>query len=335
MLLYGHLAAYVEGRLGRVVYEFDGTRNGFAAWQRLLNEMEPVDRNRGLVLLEMLTNTDNWPKGGVFLDQIREFERRRELYEQASGKKFDDDLAMATLLRHAPSEIQSQLRLDLNQATSYNSLRDRAVGYELTRRPWDVMATAYMISPGADRQGAAPMEIDGVKGKAGGGGKQGKDQKDVCRVCGGRGHWAKQCPSAQQQSESGKGSGTGSSVQNTENKVDWKPQFWKGKGQNQKGGWKSDGKGKVNIPQFDGNCTLCGKYGHKRAQCWRGVASAVATEVANSATAMSSRRVRRLRVRPVRRRVPRRFRRQGRIASARGIGSTLCTGARSATRTPG
>lgn len=60
-LLNWHLAVYVEGRRGRAVYEFDGTRNGYAVW---LNDMEPVDKNRGFVLLEMLTNTDNWRKGG-------------------------------------------------------------------------------------------------------------------------------------------------------------------------------------------------------------------------------------------------------------------------------
>ena len=71
MLMYGHLVAFVEGRIGRIDYEFDENRNGYAAWQPLLNEMEPVYRNRGLVLLEVLTNVENWPKAGSFLDQLR------------------------------------------------------------------------------------------------------------------------------------------------------------------------------------------------------------------------------------------------------------------------
>ena len=43
-LLYGHLAVYVVGRLGRIVQEQEAERNGFRSWQRLLNEMEPIVR---------------------------------------------------------------------------------------------------------------------------------------------------------------------------------------------------------------------------------------------------------------------------------------------------
>lgn len=114
----------------------------------------------GLVLLGMLTNMETCPKDGLFMDCLRQFERRRELNEQASGKKFDDELAMAMLPRSAPAEIRSQLKLDLYQATSYASLRERSAGY---KSPGDIGAR---WRPPTHWQGAAPMKIDGVKGKA-------------------------------------------------------------------------------------------------------------------------------------------------------------------------
>ena len=55
---------------------------------------------------------------------------------------------------------------------------------------------------------------------------------------------------------------------------------WKGKGKGQGGegggtyppppsSYKGkDPKGKGKAKPFDGNCSRCGRYGHKQAQCW-------------------------------------------------------------------
>merc|ERR1712194_359149 len=67
----------------------------------------------------------------------------------------------------------------------------------------------------------------------------------VCSKCGGRGHYASECPSeagAQYQSPAGSQKG-------------------KDKG-------KDKGKGK----KFQGTCSNCGAYGHKRADCWKRIA---------------------------------------------------------------
>merc|ERR1712194_752184 len=67
----------------------------------------------------------------------------------------------------------------------------------------------------------------------------------VCSKCGGRGHYASECPSeagGQYQSPSGSQKG-------------------KDKG-------KDKGKGK----KLQGTCSNCGAYGHKRADCWKRVA---------------------------------------------------------------
>merc|ERR1712194_477994 len=236
-------------------------------WRALLNEMEPVDRNRGLVLLELLTSSDAWPKEGTFTDQLREFESRKELYEQAAGKPFDQDFAMAVLVRNAPAEFQTQLRLDVNSQSTYASIRERIVSYEMARRPWDVTSTAYVTGKGAgsthpaasDASTAAPMDIGAVKGKGKEKGKFKKGGKPqwtsqwqpnpkkgiVCSKCGGRGHYATECPSeagGQYQSPAGSQKG-------------------KDKG-------KDKGKGK----KFQGTCSNCGAYGHKRADCWKRIA---------------------------------------------------------------
>ena len=105
--MHAFLVAFLEGRLGRIVQSHDPTRNGFEAWRCLLNEVEPVDRNRGLALLEALIGPSGWLVIGSFLDQVREYERRIGVYEQASGNQFDADLSMATLIRNAPVRWRS------------------------------------------------------------------------------------------------------------------------------------------------------------------------------------------------------------------------------------
>ena len=230
-----------------------------------------------------MTDSASWSREGTFLDQLREFERRRELYEQASGTRFDDDLAIATLLRHAPGEIQAQLRLELRPDTSYMSLRGRVVAYELTKRPWDAVASAFLgqsggggghraADAGGRDQGPQAMEIDAVKGKG-----KSRDNKqgsqDGCRLCGSFGHWAKDCPkkgAGGKGADHIKGKGKG--------KDEGKP-LGKGKGQQQ-----HEGKG-GKAPRVEGNCSTCGRYGHK-ADCWRGVFAATTAsgiEAASSA----------------------------------------------------
>ena len=126
------------------------------------------------------------------------------------------------------------------------------------------------------------MEVDALKGKGKGQGKQpGKGggkfrgtltaggstsstvagstastvKPGACRNCGGQGHWARECPTpARQQQRQGQAPG---------------------KGQGQKGGTGKGKDGKTKSKQkstpFQGNCSACGKYGHKRADCWRNV----------------------------------------------------------------
>lgn len=104
---FGALASPLRGRLDRIARPIED-RNGDEAWHFLLEEIELLDRSRGLSLLEALTSPEGWPRHiGDYMDQVSEYEARVSLCEQASGNRFDDDVKITMLVRHAPGEVKT------------------------------------------------------------------------------------------------------------------------------------------------------------------------------------------------------------------------------------
>lgn len=154
-----------EGRLGRIVRPIEDP-NGYEAWRLLMQEMEPLDTLRGLSLLEALTSSEVKPRHTRdYMDQVREYESRVALYEQTSGKKFDDDVEIATLLRNAPGKIKTHLRLKADGDTTYVTLRGLLEADEVARRPWTTSTASTSGNGGAARR-TSPMVVGVVKGKS-------------------------------------------------------------------------------------------------------------------------------------------------------------------------
>lgn len=124
-----------------------------------MQEIEPLDRSRGLSLLEALTSPEGWPKQTEdYTGHMREYESRVALHEQASCKRFDDDMKIETLVRNAPERVDGN--------TAYSTIRGLLEAYKIEDCE-EAMDNAYHEhGDGGAGRGPAPIEVSVVKGKA-------------------------------------------------------------------------------------------------------------------------------------------------------------------------
>lgn len=83
--LFGLLAATLKRRPVRILRPTGiEDRSGQEAWRHLLQEMEPLDRSRGLSLLEASASPEGWPwHYGEYMDQVCEYEAQVMEHERA------------------------------------------------------------------------------------------------------------------------------------------------------------------------------------------------------------------------------------------------------------
>ena len=189
--LYVVLYGLLPGRLKTLIRPCIEAKNGYLAWRYLLEELEPRTRQRTLSMLTALPGKEGWPKTGSFYDQIVEWERRIAEYENLSGTKMAEDLKLATIVERAPPEVSTYLRLHVTTDSSYCSVRNQLVCFIQAGRSWTARASEIDYSDG----GPAPMDVSmlsATKGKPKG--KTKGDRWMYCLRCGGKGHWASECP---------------------------------------------------------------------------------------------------------------------------------------------
>ena len=161
--LYQILGTTIKGRLLRIVMQVGGN-NGYEAYRQILQEMEPVDRSRGLALLSTILAAKPFEKGAKTMDSLRNWERQIDEYERAAGIPLQDDLKVAVALRCLPEATRIQIQIRVNASTRYAEIREMISDLDRIQNPW----TQEQVTP-------KPMEVDAVFGQKGKG--KGKRQR--------------------------------------------------------------------------------------------------------------------------------------------------------------
>ena len=89
-------------------------RNAWELWRQLIREFEPQNESRGLGLLDEILNPDFKGDMSAFENKLSAWETRIVLYESGMGKKVEEDLRRAVLLRNAPPAVAEHLKIHIS-----------------------------------------------------------------------------------------------------------------------------------------------------------------------------------------------------------------------------
>ena len=254
--LYSVLRATTEGVAFDVV-ENAMTGAGLEAWRLLHRRFDPATGSRKRIMLQALTS----PERATYENLQSALERWKALRSRYDRKRdqfgtreaLPDSLAMNSLERLVPKELEQHLLLNFARFKNFEDMEKEVVNY-MEAKTGNKMTISTNFSKASSSNGPVPMDVDSLiqvvsgsisslaKTKGDGkGGKKGSSNTNkmgkfegTCDKCGKYGHKKKDCWS--KGSSGGKGS--------------------KGAG------------GKPSKEKFKGNCDHCGKPGHKKADCW-------------------------------------------------------------------
>ena len=147
-------------------------------------------------------------------------------YHKACGHHVPEEVALSVLIRCLPAHIRQHVQLNLEDTSTYSTVRTKVLGFESVTNSWSSQRihTEFGIAGTQPNNGPQPMEVDMVqykgKGKPGGKsksdkgkgkqgtkgkfdkgkskadkgkGKQPDAESNVCLYCKKAGHWKRDC----------------------------------------------------------------------------------------------------------------------------------------------
>lgn len=236
--LYSLLSSLVRQRALLVVKQVSNS-NGLEAYRLLIQQHEPLSKNRSMGLLNVIMNWPSFNSNVSLVQQVLKLENAYAKYEKL-GSKLNNDLKTAILMCIVTGQLKTWLQFQVSKSTAYAKVREMILLYgALTTRWSEQMALGTKTTAGGS-DGPTPMKVDRVqsKGKSKGGKGKSKDKDG---------------------SKGGKSKGKSKGKENK----------GKGKSYDQKnykrgGSERSKGKGKSDSK----TCYASGKSGHFARDCW-------------------------------------------------------------------
>ena len=270
------LRALVSGKALNVIRHLEVQANGFEAWRLLHREYKPDTATRKVGLLERVME-DAPTTGEDFGDWFLRWLALVGQTEQARGRRLDDDIKIAMVLKRAPNELRDHLVIETARiADKFPIMREIVENWSYSRRTFrnaapraSAMEVGAVADVGHSTSDASWVGAVGWKGSTHSydgwkGSTHGYDGwKGSARGSDGWNNRQKGFHSM------GKGKGKGKGFKGKSVSA-----YGYGKTKGSKKGGEDKGSGKGGRPKgygwnepFRGYCGCCWQWGHKKAQC--------------------------------------------------------------------
>ena len=236
--LYSLLSSLVRQRALLVIRQVENS-NGLEAYRQLVQQNEPMTKNRSMGLLNAIMNWPTFSAKTSLMQQVLRLEHAFAEYERL-GAKLNEDLKTAILMRCVTRQLKVWLQLQVNESTNYAKVRETVLLYDSSTTKWTEQMVLGSDNTMSSTDGPVPMEIDRVESKGKNKGAKGKSKSSPKGKSKGKG-----------KTKDGKGKGKSFDQKGSKGNVNAQNDRSKGKG-------KGDSKA----------CFVCGRQGHLAKDCW-------------------------------------------------------------------
>ena len=186
----------------------------------------PNTKPRSMAILAAIMGLPAFNKEKSLYDHVQGLDRLMSEYHKACGHHVPEEVALSVLIRCLPAHIRQHVQLNLEDTSTYSTVRTKVLGFESVTNSWSSQRihTEFGIAGTQPNNGPQPMEVDMVqykgKGKPGGKsksdkgkgkqgtkgkfdkgkskadkgkGKQPDAESNVCLYCKKAGHWKRDC----------------------------------------------------------------------------------------------------------------------------------------------
>ena len=120
--LYSLLSSLLRQRALLVVRQISGC-NGLESYRALIQQNEPMTKNRSMGLLNVVMNWPSFSNSVPLMQRLLKLEHAYSEYEKL-GKQLSDDLKAAILMRSVQGQLKTWLQLRVSETTAYAKVRE-------------------------------------------------------------------------------------------------------------------------------------------------------------------------------------------------------------------